>query len=150
MLDAFGIVRSAFNEDLRSDVENLDELRSYAERMRKWSSFRHHVPPRLEWLVDLGLLQHDGVAAGEAGHAADHAYAVLEPCHRAAKFLTPSLLKNFASERFVYRQLFSFLNEVYALAAKSPASDEEVFRYLALGYHFVARDLGDTPAKVPP
>jgi hypothetical protein len=147
MLDAFGVVRNAFNEDLWSEVENLDELKGYAERMRKWTSFRHHVPPRLEWLVDVGLLKHNGAVASGPDHVLGHAYTILEPCRRAGKYLEQHLLKNFACDRFVHFRLFSFLNEVYGLEAKNPASDEEVFRYLALGYHFVARDLGDTPAK---
>lgn len=117
-------------------------------RMGKRSSYRHHAAPRLEFLVDLGLLQRDSDRKEEDSHDVDsdsgYAYQVTVTTRRFADYLKKHFQPNLDVEKFVRERAIDCCAETHGLSLK-PASEAEQVGFLVKGFQAVKREIGSTP-----
>jgi hypothetical protein len=118
-------------------------------RMGKRSSYRHHAAPRLEFLVDLGLLQRDSdgirnnVNDGDDGDS-DYAYRANASTQRFADYVKTHLQPNLDVDKFVRERAIDCCAKSHNLTLTSATESEKV-GFLVKGFQQVNRDIGSTP-----
>lgn len=119
-------------------------------RMGKRSSFRHHAAPRLEFLIDLGLLQYS-TSPEENGREQDedesnYCYEANEATNRFASFFRLYCLeqRELNPEKFIRERAIQCYGETFGLSLRN-ASEREQMEFLLMAYTAVKRDFGTTP-----
>jgi hypothetical protein len=155
LLDSYNLAKKAENQ---LAIENWREWRDYFEgdepkkafeqkkffRMGRRSSFRHHATPRLEFLVDLGLL--NAHASPEDEQDSNYCYARNDCTQRFASFFNAHFLNQevFNIDKFVRERAMQCFGEIFNIPLRDP-SLEEPKEFLLKGYRAVKRDIGTTP-----
>ena len=120
-------------------------------RMGKRSSFRHHAAPRLEFLVDLGLLQHaspkpDDTDKKREVEDSDYSYEVTDFTRRFASCFSAHFLEQSSLDidKFVRERVMQCFGETFCLSL-TEASGTQPLEFLLKSYQAVKRDIGTTP-----
>jgi hypothetical protein len=113
-------------------------------RMGKRSSYRHHIAPRLEFLVDLGFLnnsKHD-----DKDSVADYKYVVTESGRRLGEFLEENFLhsREMNPVAFVRRSAIQCYAHALSLHLREP-TESEMLELLLEGFSLVRREIIATP-----
>ena len=103
---------------------------------------RHHVRPRLEHYVDVGLL-----GRRELSHTADTVYEPSVETHRAVEAWRPILDDPKAIRRFLDGRFFGSTAGIFALANARACNQLESLIYFAKGFELVGRAIGFTPGR---
>lgn len=156
LLDSYALIRDKAANQL--SITNWREWKAYFEgdepqspfekrkffRMGKRSSFRHHAAPRLEFLVDLGLLDLHTPEPGQED--SDYHYVPNGRTRRFAGFLQENLLsaREIQPDKFVRTMAMKCLGETYSLTLRD-ATPDETMQFLLRSYQTVKRDIGTTP-----
>ena len=113
-------------------------------RMGKRSSFRHHAAPRLEFLVDLDLLNHHTSTQGEED--SNYCYACNERTQRFASFFKANFLdqKELNVDRFVRERAMQCYGNTFGLNLPEASASEQL-DFLVRAYQAVKREIGTTP-----
>lgn len=123
-----------------------DGLRAFMDRAAAvqpgFKIHRHHVRPRLEHLVDVGVLGRRAEA-----HAADTVYVADDVTHRAVAEWTELLDDPKRIHRFLDCRFFGALARIVGLRSPSPCSESEALLYFARAYALVGREIGFTPGR---
>src|SRR5258708_1521553 len=103
---------------------------------------RHHVRPRLEHYVDLGLLGRRAVSRG-----ADTVYEPIQETRRAAEAWSPLLDDPKTIQRFLDTRFFESVAHVFGLAGATPCTPSEALLYFARAFELIGREIGFTPGR---
>jgi hypothetical protein len=121
----------------------LRRLREYVERVGKGEKIhRHHVRPRLEHYVDLGL-----IARRSASHDAETVYETGPATVRALEALAPLLQDPRVVRRFLDTRFFGAVAAVLGVPASTTLDWREVLPDVARGFELVGREIGFTPGR---
>jgi hypothetical protein len=103
---------------------------------------RHHVRPRLEHYVDIGLLGRRNLA-----HTADTVYEPSVQTNRAVEAWGPILDDPKTIRRFLDGQFFARAADIFGLANARACNHLESLIYFAKAFELVGRAIGFTPAR---
>lgn len=120
-------------------------LRAFIERAAAQPGFkvhRHHVRPRLEHLVDVGVLRRRAEA-----HASDTVYVADDATHRAVAEWSDLLDDPKRIRKSLDTRFFGSLARIVGIPATSACSRREALTYFARAYSLVGREIGFTPGR---
>jgi hypothetical protein len=103
---------------------------------------RHHVRPRLEHYVDIGLLGRRNFA-----HAADTVYEPLVQTYRAVEAWAPILEDPKTIRRFLDGRFFESTASIFGLTNARACNRLESLIYFAKAFELVGRAIGFTPGR---
>jgi hypothetical protein len=103
---------------------------------------RHHVRPRLEHYVDIGLL-----GRRHSSHTADTVYEPSAETHRAVDAWRPVLEDPKTIRRFLDGQFFGCTARIFGLTNAPVCSYLESLIYFAKAFELVGRAIGFTPGR---
>jgi hypothetical protein len=136
---------AAFQRGAKIDAAlELKHLRDYRARLGSGPKIhRHHIRPRLEHYVDLGLL----ARAGDHTRTADTVYEATPATRRSVDVLKPVLEDPRGAQRVLDKSFFSAAATIYSVPNASRCSPVELLRYFAAGFELVGREIGFTPGR---
>lgn len=138
-----GASRSGLRGDRRAGGRG--GLREYLERGASKGGFkihRHHVRPRLEHYVDVGLL-----GRRQNGQASETVYRPTPETHRAVQAWGPLIKNPKGSKRFLDGKFFASTAHAFGVEDAVECSIEERLLYFARAYELVGREIGFTPGR---
>lgn len=124
---------------------NQGGLREYLERAASKGGFkihRHHVRPRLEHYVDVGLL-----GRRRDGQASETVYRPTPETQRAVQAWGPLIENPKGAKRFLDGQFFAATAHALGLDGTGECTVEERLLYFARAYELVSRQIGFTPGR---
>jgi hypothetical protein len=157
LLETFHIYETIISQRmLFSTIENYADWENYfiytkktrrsafevEKRMGRKTSYKHHATPRLEFLVDLAILDHcsEGITA-----VGKNWYRTNNITQKCAGYFEQHLFRDLDIDKFIRNNMFDFARSIYSLNSRNPENDTEAFKYFILGYDKVKRDIGNTP-----
>jgi hypothetical protein len=135
------------NSESRSTVR--PSLARFASGSRKRASapkgfkvHRHHVRPRLEHYVDIGLLGRRNDA-----YAAETVYEPLAETQRAASAWAPLLEHPKTIRRFLDGQFFRSVAHIFGVNSTQSCTQWESLMYFVKAFQLTSREIGFTPGR---
>lgn len=123
-----------------------DDLRGYMERAAAvtpgFKIHRHHVRPRLEHLVDIGLL-----GRRRDAHASETVYETTPETHRAVAAWHELIEDPKTVRRFLDTRFFGSVAAIVGHDASRTCTPLENLFYFAKAYRLVGREIGFTPGR---
>lgn len=119
--------------------------RGRGERKKEPPGFkihRHHVRPRLEHYVDIGILSRRAAA-----HAGESVYEPSAETVRALESWRPLLEDPKTIRRFLDTRFFQSAAKVFGLAKPAPCNQWEALMYFAKAFALVGREIGFTSGR---
>jgi hypothetical protein len=103
---------------------------------------RHHVRPRLEHYVDIGLL-----GRRRDAHAAETVYEPTPETHRAVEAWAPLLEDPKTIRRFLDTQFFGSTARILGVTSARSCTQWESLMYFARAFELIGREIGFTPGR---
>jgi hypothetical protein len=160
LLEVFRELDSVIEKNtMLGEIENYKEWQEYFEgkkqrggfqteiRMGKLVSFRHHMTPRLEFLVDLDIIARLEIEQRPANEL--YWYRVTDTTLSYAKYLAEHFFSGYNKldiEYFVRHKAFDFASHIYDIDTRKADNDNEIFKWFMRAYKVITRDIGNTPA----
>ncbi len=124
--------------------ESLGVLEFQKSIEKKLSTEENYLRPRLEMLVDLGLV---GRRTDQAGKRSDFMWTVTDTTRALASEWNPLRGPTNAIPEYLDRTFFGSMSRVFSPSHRSAASDEERLLWFARAYGHIGREFGFTPGR---
>jgi hypothetical protein len=126
----------------RGDRGLLAFIERRAAELPGFKIHRHHVRPRLEHYVDIGLL-----GRRRDAHASETVYEPVPETRRAVEAWAPLLEDPKTIRKFLDSRFFEAVSQVFDVAEARPCTRWEYLLYFARAFELVCREIGFTPGR---
>ena len=129
-----------------ADILELKEINAFrASLAAKASTEENYLRPRLEILLDLGILERQ--ATPGKGRASQFPWSATDRTAALATKWSEGLGDQDAVHKYLDEQFFGDMNRVFSRNGRTVNEPREILRWFAVAYQQVGRDVGFTPGR---